>query len=129
MQTASQDGVLAEEANWKAVVLIPKGVGKYHGIGIVEVMWKAVAVILDRCFTASITYHIYLHGVWEGRGTGTTTLEVKILHQVMAMRKAVIHAIFLDLHKAYDALDRSRFLDILEGFGVRPRALRLLRRY
>ena len=38
-------GVLMEEAAWQAVVLIPKGVGDYCGIGLVEVIWKAVAVI------------------------------------------------------------------------------------
>ena len=37
--------------------------------------------------------------------------------------------IFLDLHKAYDALDRSRILEILEGYGVGPRARRLLKKY
>ena len=37
--------------------------------------------------------------------------------------------IFLDLHKAYDALDGSRCLKILEGYGVGPRARRLLRTY
>ena len=37
--------------------------------------------------------------------------------------------IFLDLHKAYDALYRSRCLDILEGCGVVPRACRLLWTY
>ena len=37
--------------------------------------------------------------------------------------------IFLDLQKAYNALDRSRCLDILEGYGVGPRALHLLHRY
>ena len=37
--------------------------------------------------------------------------------------------IFLDLHKAYDALDRSRCLEILEGYGVGPRARRLLQTY
>ena len=37
--------------------------------------------------------------------------------------------IFLDLHKAYDALDRSRCLEILEGYGVVPRSCRLLRTY
>ena len=37
--------------------------------------------------------------------------------------------IFLDLHKAYDALDRSRFLEILEGYGVGSRAFWLLRNY
>ena len=37
--------------------------------------------------------------------------------------------IFLELHKAYDALDRSRCLEILEGYGVGPRARRLLQSY
>ena len=37
--------------------------------------------------------------------------------------------IFLDLTKAYDALDRSRSLEILEGYGVGQRMRRLLRTY
>ena len=101
-------GVLAEEATWQAVVLIPKVEGYYHGICLVEVMWKAVEVILNHRFTASITYHDSLHGFRLGRGMGTTTLEFKLLQQVTAMMEAVLHVIFLDLHKGYDALDRSR---------------------
>ena len=38
-------------------------------------------------------------------------------------------AVFLDLTKAYDALDRSRCLDILEGYGVGPGARKLLSNY
>ena len=37
----------------------------------------------------------------------------------------VLYVIFLYLHKAYDALDRSRCLEILEGYGVVPRACRI----
>ena len=37
--------------------------------------------------------------------------------------------IFLDLHKAYDALDNSRCLEILEGYGVGPRSRRLIQSY
>ena len=37
--------------------------------------------------------------------------------------------IFLDLHKAYNAFNRSRCLEILEGYGVGPQARRLLRTY
>ena len=44
-----------------------------------EVVWKAVLVILNCRFTASITYHDSLHGFWAGRGTGTATLEFKLL--------------------------------------------------
>ena len=95
-----QDGVLAEEAAWQKVALIPKGGCYYQCIGLVEVMWKAVAVILNRCFTASITYHNSLHGFWSGRGTGTVTLEVKLLQQAAALREAVLHVILPDLQKA-----------------------------
>ena len=55
VQTDFQDGVITEEATCQAMILIPKGGGDYRGIGIVEVVWKAVAVILNRRFTASIT--------------------------------------------------------------------------
>ena len=37
--------------------------------------------------------------------------------------------IFLDLHKAYYDLDRSRFLEILEGYGVGPRSRSLFQTY
>ena len=46
-----------------------------------------------------------------------------------ALREEVLYVIFLDLHKTYDALERSRCLDILEGYGVGPRARRLLQTY
>ena len=67
--------------------------------------------------------------VLGGTRHGTATLEVKLLQKVTAMREEVLHAIFLDLHKAYNALDRSCCLKILEGYGEGPRALRLLCRY
>ena len=40
-----------------------------------------------------------------------------------------MYIIFLDLHKAYDALYSSRFLEILEGYGVGPRYFRVLWTY
>ena len=94
-----------------------------------EVVWKVVAAILNRRFTSSITYHNALHRFRSGCGTGTATLEVKLLQQLAAMREEVIYVIFLDLTKVYDALDRSRCLDILEGYGVGPNARRLLTTY
>ena len=86
LQTEFWEGVLAEEATWQAMVLILKGVGDYCGIGVLEVVWKAVVVIKNFRFTNSITYHESLHGFREGCGTGTATLKIKLLQQVETMR-------------------------------------------
>ena len=48
VQLAFWEGELAEEAMWQAVVLITKGRKDYRGIGLVEVMWKVVAEIINR---------------------------------------------------------------------------------
>ena len=103
-----------------------RGGGGYRGIGLVEAIWKAVAVILNRRFTAAITYQDLLHGLRVGCGTCTATLELKLLQQVAALMEEFPHAIFLDLHKAYNDLDRSRCMGILEGYGVGNKDLRLL---
>ena len=105
---AFRDGVIVEEAEWQAVVLILKERGDYNRIGLVEAIWKAAEVILNCRFTVTITYHDFLNIFRAGRGTGTATLEVKLLQKVAALREAVLHAIFLDLNKDYDDLDRSR---------------------
>ena len=44
-----------------------------------DVMWKVVAAILNFRLTASITFHNFLRGFRAGRGTGTATLEAKLL--------------------------------------------------
>ena len=94
-----------------------------------EVTWKVVVVILRRRLTAGIKFHDALHGFREGRGTGMSTLEPKLLQQLAAMREEFLYVIFLDLTKAYDALDRSRSLEILKGYVVGDRVQRLLREY
>ena len=68
------------------MVLIPKGEKDYRVIGLVEVMWKVVAEILNLRLTASITFHDFLHGFWAGRCTGTANLEAKLLHRLSALR-------------------------------------------
>ena len=94
VQTDFRDGVLAEEATWQTVVLIPDGKKDYQVIGLVEVVWKVVAAILNRRFTSSITYHCALHGFRAGRGTRTATLEAKLLQQLAAMRKEFLYVNF-----------------------------------
>ena len=101
---------LVDETTWQAVILIPKGIGYYRGIGLVEVTWKVVEDILNLRIAASINLHNLLHGFRAGRSTGDATLEAKLLQQLADLREEVLYVIFLDLHKAYDALDRYRCL-------------------
>ena len=79
VQKSFRDGVFVEEVTWQAVLLIPEGGGGYQGIGLVEVVWKALTVILNFRFAVSIAYHDYLHGFWSFHVTGTASLDVKIL--------------------------------------------------
>ena len=79
------EGRLSEESTYQSVVLIPKGEKDYRGIGLVEVMWRVVAEILNRRLTASITFHDFLHDFRAGRGTGTATLEAELLQQLAAL--------------------------------------------
>ena len=72
------------------MVLIPKGKVGYRGIVLVEVMWKVVASILNLRLTASITYHEFLHGFRSGYDTVTTTIEVKLLQQLSALKEEVL---------------------------------------
>ena len=45
------------------------------------------------------------------------------------MREEVLYEIFLDLNKAYDALNRDRCLEILEGYGAVTQDRRIFREY
>ena len=130
LQVEFCDGALAKECTLQTVVLIPKGKsGNFMGIVLVEVIWKTISSLLNLRLTSAIMFHDMIHGFRAGRGTGTATLEAKLLQQLMAMREAVIFKVFLDLQKAYDDLDRYRCLGILEAYGVGPRTIRLLRTY
>ena len=128
-QTEFREWEMVEEYMWQTMLLILKGKKEYRGIGLVEITWKFVVAILHRRLMTAITYHDALHGFRAGRGTGTSTLMAKLLQQLAAMREEVLYVIFLDLIKAYDALDRSRSLEILEGYGMVQRVRRLLWEY
>ena len=72
------------------MVLVTKGKMDYWGIGLVEVMWKVVAAILNCQLTASITFHDFLQGFRAGCGKGTATLEAKNIYQLAALMEEVI---------------------------------------
>ena len=56
-------------------------------------------------------------------------MEAKLLQQLAFREQVPLYGIFLDLRKAFDAMDRGRCLAILEDAGVGPCALRLIRSF
>ena len=84
--------------------MIPKGKRDFRGIGLVEVLWKVVASLLNRRLMSAIKYQNELHGFRAGRGTGNAALEDKNIQQLMDMREAVLFKVFLDLQNPYNAL-------------------------
>ena len=47
-QAAFYNDKLANEFTWKALVLMPKGVGEFHIIDLVDILWKAISIIMDK---------------------------------------------------------------------------------
>ena len=76
--------------------------------------------IINLRLTAVIQFHDNLHGFYIRRGAGNTSLESKLLHQLTAIMDEVLYEVFLDLHKANDALDRESCMDFLIEYEVGP---------
>ena len=88
-----------------------------------------VALIINERLKSSTEFHDALHGFRAKRGTETTTIEANLLQQIYGMCQKTLCEIFLDLHKAYDALDREQTLNTMAYYGVRERMIRLLWQY
>ena len=67
-------------------------------------LFKVISIIIDRRLEESIELHGVLHTFRVWRGTGTATLEAKILQEDTGMRKEVLYEIFVDINKANDVL-------------------------
>jgi hypothetical protein len=110
------------------IILIPKGGGDYWGIGLLELMWKVCKHVMDIRLNA-FDLHDLLHGCRDKRGTGTARIKAKLAQQLAHLEQAPFYGVFLDLKKAFDSMDRERCLLILEGYGVGPRMIRLIRNF
>ena len=89
---------LAALCAWKMVMMIPnEGGTNLRGIGLVEVLWKAIYGITNCWLLSFIQFHNVLYSFHAGRGTRNTTIKAKLIQRLIAMRVMFLHAIFLDL--------------------------------
>jgi hypothetical protein len=112
-----ETGTIPQQLGWIIIVLIHKGSGDYRGIGLLEPIWKIIERVMDRRLNA-IPIHESLHGCWDGRGTGAAVIEAKLAQQLAHLEQRPFYGIFLDLKKAFDAMDCERCLLVLEGVTI-----------
>jgi hypothetical protein len=70
-----------------------------------------------------IILHDSLHGCLARQGTGTGIIEAKLAQQLAHLEQTPFFGVFIDLKKAFDAMDRGRCLAILALHGVGPQML------
>lgn len=121
-------GETPQQMLWNIVVLIPKGCGDYRGIGLMEPFWKVIEAVMTARLKA-VTFHEVLHGCISERGTDTATIEAKLQQQLAYLEQEAFFGVFLDLKTAFDAMDRSRVLELLQGYGVGTKMLTLIRTF
>jgi hypothetical protein len=125
IQAIWMQGEIPQQLTWVIVVLPPKGGGDYRGIGLLELLWKVVKQIIDQGLNA-LPLHEVLHGCRNGRGMGMAILEAKLAQQLAHLEQEPFYGVFLDLKKAFNAMDRERCLLILEGYGAGPNMVQLI---
>jgi hypothetical protein len=119
VQAVWDEGKIPAQLGWIVTVLIPKEGGDYRGIGLLEPIWKVIERVIDKRLEA-IALHDSLHGCRAGRGTETAVIEAKLTQQLAHIEQTPFYGVFINLKKAFDAMDWERALLLLEGHGAGP---------
>jgi hypothetical protein len=125
VQAAWTHSIIPCQLLWIIVVLIPKGGGDYRGIGLLEPILKCIERVIDHCLDA-INLHDSLHGCHHNRGAGTAIIEAKLAQQLSYLELQPFYGVFLDLRKAFNAMDWERCILVLEGYDAGPWMIRLI---
>ena len=121
LQTDFGGGTIPTDYNCQMMVIIPKGNGEFIGIRIIKLLCKSLPGVINLQIGVAVQFHDVMHVFREDWGTGTTSLESNLLHQIMTMREEILYEVLLNPLKAYDALVRERCMYILVVCGVGPR--------
>ena len=90
VQLVFETGELVTKCIWATIFLLHKVGGEYCSIGLVDAIWNVIALIIDRYLADSIEFRDVLHKFMERRGTGTATIEAKLLQKIVGMHQAVL---------------------------------------
>jgi len=127
VRIAFVEGEIPQAFSQGIFVLIPKDkAGEFRGIALLEIIYKLLSSIINRRLSETIVLDDALHGFRAGRGTGTAIMEAKLMAQLCCRLDEPLYMIFIDLKKAYDMLDRSQAMRILEGYGVGANIRRII---
>ena len=108
------------------VLILKDKAGEFRGIALLEIIYKLISSIINRRLSEMIVLDDVLHGLRANRGTSTAIMEAKLLAQLRCRLDEPLFMIFIDLKKAYDTLDRSQAMRILEGYGVGANIRRII---
>jgi hypothetical protein len=123
-----------------ATILLAKGggssrdPGKYRPITLLPYMQRLLATIIDRVLRAAaaadndIQISATQAGFVPGRGCHEQALLFHLLRADAELYQTPLHAVLLDIAKAFDSLDHGQLLRIMEEIGFKPPYLELVRR-
>ena len=72
-----------------------KGKGNFRVIGIMEVLWKTISVVINHHIGAELNNHNVIRGLWAGLGIGKASFKSELLQQLKTMREEFLFKIFL----------------------------------
>jgi len=106
VQAVWDEGKIPIQLGWVITVLILKGGGDYHGISLLEPIWKIIERVIDKRLEV-IALHDSLHGCRNGRGTKTAVIEAKLSQQLAHIEQTPFYGVFIDLKKSNKVVIRE----------------------
>jgi hypothetical protein len=99
IQHAFRTGDIPTSFSHGVIVLIPKPKNQeYRGIALLNTIYKIISMIIHLRLTSTIKLHEAVHRFWEHRGTGTATMNIKLLMQKAKRQSNPIYMVFLDIN-------------------------------
>jgi hypothetical protein len=95
VQDCFEGKTIPQEFSYEILCLILKSEqGKYRGIGLLDVIYKLLSMIIHIHIQNAIQFHPALHGFRHSHGTGTCILEAKLQMQLASYLCQPLYQIF-----------------------------------